>query len=152
MWLTRDVCFVCVCVNAGWCCSASAIGPAGAAMPSLIYSFVARGTTILVEYTAFSGNFATLAIQCLQKCPQANNSKFTYTCDRHTFNFLVADGFSASRSLSPGRFRVSGPSVSRARRSAEVTRTTFLSVRCSEMKRICSPFVVVVVLFKVRCP
>mmetsp|Transcript_29883 Transcript_29883/g.57412 ORF Transcript_29883/g.57412 Transcript_29883/m.57412 type:complete len:222 (-) Transcript_29883:364-1029(-) len=62
-------------------------------MPSLIYSFVARGTTILVEYTAFSGNFATLAIQCLQKCPQANNSKFTYTCDRHTFNFLVADGF-----------------------------------------------------------
>eukprot|EP00850_Spirogloea_muscicola_P012899 SM000085S23249 [mRNA] locus=s85:183998:185686:- [translate_table: standard] len=58
----------------------------------LIYSFVARGTTVLAEYTAFSGNFSTIALQCLQKLPPANN-KFTYTCDRHTFNYLVEDGF-----------------------------------------------------------
>ncbi|EFJ31923.1 hypothetical protein SELMODRAFT_86867 [Selaginella moellendorffii] len=59
---------------------------------SLIYSFVARGTVVLAEYTGFSGNFSTIAIQCLQKLP-ANNNKFTYTCDKHTFNYLVEDGF-----------------------------------------------------------
>ncbi|CAM6125451.1 unnamed protein product [Calypogeia fissa] len=59
---------------------------------SLIYSFVARGTVVLAEYTAFSGNFSTIAVQCLQKLP-ANNNKFTYTCDRHTFNYLVEDGY-----------------------------------------------------------
>ncbi|KAL2613447.1 hypothetical protein R1flu_025139 [Riccia fluitans] len=59
---------------------------------SLIYSFVARGSVVLAEYTAFSGNFSTIAVQCLQKLP-ANNNKFTYTCDRHTFNYLVEDGF-----------------------------------------------------------
>ncbi|KAL8130649.1 hypothetical protein V2J09_019804 [Rumex salicifolius] len=59
---------------------------------SLIYSFVARGTVVLAEYTEFSGNFTSIASQCLQKLPATNN-KFTYNCDGHTFNFLVADGF-----------------------------------------------------------
>lgn len=59
---------------------------------SLIYSFVARGPIVLAEYTAFSGNFSQIAVQCLQKLP-ANNNKFTYTCDRHTFNYLVEEGF-----------------------------------------------------------
>ncbi|XP_074311336.1 vesicle-associated membrane protein 722-like [Silene latifolia] len=59
---------------------------------NLIYSFVARGTMILAEYTEFSGNFTTIASQCLQKLPATNN-KFTYNCDDHTFNFLVSDGF-----------------------------------------------------------
>lgn len=59
---------------------------------SLIYCFVARGTTVLAEYTAFSGNFSTIANQCLQKLPPGDN-KHTYVCDHHTFNFLVADGF-----------------------------------------------------------
>ena len=60
---------------------------------SLIYSFVARSKTVLAEYTAFSGNFSTVAVQCLEKLPP-NNNKFTYTCDGHTFNYLVEDGFS----------------------------------------------------------
>ncbi|KAF5810424.1 putative Longin domain-containing protein [Helianthus annuus] len=59
---------------------------------SLIYSFVARGTVILSEYTEFTGNFTTIAAQCLQKLPATNN-KFTYNCDGHTFNYLVEDGF-----------------------------------------------------------
>ncbi|MBA0616203.1 hypothetical protein Goshw_010521 [Gossypium schwendimanii] len=59
---------------------------------SLIYSFVARGTVILAEYTEFTGNFTGIAAQCLQKLPASNN-KFTYTCDGHTFNYLVEDGF-----------------------------------------------------------
>ncbi|KAI7736326.1 hypothetical protein M8C21_019380, partial [Ambrosia artemisiifolia] len=59
---------------------------------SLIYSFVARGTVILSEYTEFTGNFTSIASQCLQKLPATNN-KFTYNCDAHTFNYLVEDGF-----------------------------------------------------------
>lgn len=58
----------------------------------MIYSFVARGTVILAEYTEFSGNFNSIAFQCLQKLPSSNN-KFTYNCDAHTFNYLVDNGF-----------------------------------------------------------
>ncbi|KAL5997029.1 hypothetical protein ACLOJK_007955 [Asimina triloba] len=65
---------------------------------SLIYSFVARGTVILAEYTEFTGNFTSIAAQCLQKLPASNN-KFTYNCDSHTFNYLVEDGFSKPRSF-----------------------------------------------------
>ncbi|ONK74800.1 uncharacterized protein A4U43_C03F10270 [Asparagus officinalis] len=58
----------------------------------LIYSFVARGTVVLGEYTEFSGNFNSIASQCLQKLPTTNN-RFTYNCDGHTFNYLVEDGY-----------------------------------------------------------
>lgn len=59
---------------------------------TLIYSFVARGTVVLAEYTEFTGNFTSIASQCLQKLPSSNN-KFTYNCDGHTFNYLVENGF-----------------------------------------------------------
>ena len=39
-----------------------------------------------------SGNFSTIAIQCLQKLPD-KDSRFTFTCDRHTFNFVVDNGY-----------------------------------------------------------
>ncbi|XP_056169223.1 vesicle-associated membrane protein 727 [Syzygium oleosum] len=58
----------------------------------LIYSFVAKGTVVLAEHTQFSGNFSTIAVQCLQKLP-SNSSKYTYSCDGHTFNFLIDGGF-----------------------------------------------------------
>ncbi|RWW09319.1 hypothetical protein BHE74_00014733 [Ensete ventricosum] len=72
---------------------------------SLIYSFVSRGTVILAEYTEFSGNFNSIAAQCLQKLPASNN-KFTYNCDGHTFNYLVEDGYSECPGSRSGRFRV----------------------------------------------
>ncbi|KAI3466922.1 hypothetical protein Pfo_023585 [Paulownia fortunei] len=61
---------------------------------TLIYALVARGTppVVLADYTGFSGNFNSIAYQCLQKLPSSNN-KFTYNCDNHTFNYLVHDGF-----------------------------------------------------------
>ncbi|KAF5838848.1 R-SNARE protein, VAMP72-family [Dunaliella salina] len=58
----------------------------------LIYSFVARDTTVLAEYTPYTGNFNTVAIECLQKL-QNPESKFTIACDRHTFNYLLHNGF-----------------------------------------------------------
>ncbi|MBA0830954.1 hypothetical protein Goarm_015447, partial [Gossypium armourianum] len=60
--------------------------------------FVARGTTILAEYTEFTGNFPAIAAQCLQKLTSSNN-KFTYNCDHHTFNFLVEDGYGNSQNF-----------------------------------------------------
>ncbi|XP_020573920.1 vesicle-associated membrane protein 721-like [Phalaenopsis equestris] len=59
---------------------------------TLIYSFVARGTMILAEYTEFKGNFMEIASQCLQRLP-ASNDKFTYSCDGHTFNYLAENGY-----------------------------------------------------------
>jgi hypothetical protein len=61
----------------------------------LIYSFVARGTTVLAEYTSYNGNFNTVALECLQNLKNPE-SKFTVTADRHTFNFLVFEDFSGS--------------------------------------------------------
>ncbi|CAN6445466.1 unnamed protein product [Victoria cruziana] len=58
----------------------------------LIYSFVSKGAVVLAEHTSFTGNFSTIAIQCLQKLP-SNSNKFTYSCDGHTFNYLVDNGF-----------------------------------------------------------
>ncbi|CAI9090489.1 OLC1v1025269C3 [Oldenlandia corymbosa var. corymbosa] len=61
---------------------------------TLIYSFVARGTVVLAEHTDFSGNFNSIAYQCLQKLPASSvNNKFTFNCDGHTFNYLVDNGF-----------------------------------------------------------
>ncbi|XP_024401544.1 vesicle-associated membrane protein 722 [Physcomitrium patens] len=58
----------------------------------LIYSFVARGTTVLAEHAIYAGNFSQIAVQCLLKLP-AGTSKQTYVMDRHTFNFFVENGF-----------------------------------------------------------
>ncbi|PWA87038.1 synaptobrevin, Longin-like domain protein [Artemisia annua] len=60
---------------------------------SLIYSFVARGTVILAEYTEFKGNFQAVASQCLQKLP-ANQNRFNYNCDGYTFSYLIDNGYS----------------------------------------------------------
>lgn len=58
----------------------------------LIYSFVAKGTVVLAEHTAYSGNVSTVAVQCLQKLP-SGSTKYTYACDGYTFNFLLDTGF-----------------------------------------------------------
>ncbi|ABO96558.1 predicted protein [Ostreococcus lucimarinus CCE9901] len=58
----------------------------------LIYAFVARRTTVLAEFTNYSGNFSTIAIQALEKLSD-DNTRFTYTADGHTFNYVVENGF-----------------------------------------------------------
>lgn len=60
----------------------------------LMYAFIARGQDVLCEYAAFQGNFSKVAVECLAKCP-AHNAKFTYNADKHTFNFIVFNGYSA---------------------------------------------------------
>lgn len=70
--------------------------PSSMGQESFIYSFVARGTMVLAEYTQFTGNFPAIAAQCLHRLPSANN-KFTYKCDHHIFNFLLHDGYGHSQ-------------------------------------------------------
>ena len=78
----------------------------------LIYAFVARGTAVLAEYTEFTGNFPAIATQCLRRLPADSSSasaggggggggapaRFSYACDRHTFNFLLHRGYGEARS------------------------------------------------------
>ncbi|KAJ4969751.1 hypothetical protein NE237_002850 [Protea cynaroides] len=47
-----------------------------------------------LNYDASDKGFrsCTIAIQCLQKLP-LNSNKHTYSCDGHTFNFLIDNGF-----------------------------------------------------------
>ena len=46
----------------------------------LIYALISRGLTVLCEYTSFSGNFSTVAVQCLSKVIQQKSEKR----DKHT--------------------------------------------------------------------
>ncbi|KAM3271249.1 hypothetical protein ACQJBY_041802 [Aegilops geniculata] len=59
---------------------------------TMIYAMVARGTLVVAEHTAYTGNFRDIAAQCLHKLP-AGDSRFTYTCDGHTFTFLLHQGY-----------------------------------------------------------
>jgi len=60
----------------------------------LIYSLIARGTTILAEYNipSVSGNFALVTRRILEKIPANQNSKMSYMYDRHIFHYMVDDG------------------------------------------------------------
>lgn len=53
-----------------------------------------RPQDVLAEHAAYQGNFSKVAAECLAKCP-AHNAKFTYNADKHTFNFIVHNGYSA---------------------------------------------------------
>jgi vesicle-associated membrane protein 72 len=63
-------------------------------MAALIYSFVARGTVVLAEYASpqAPGNYRHVAISCLER-GVGSSSKFTFTADAHTFNFLLEGGY-----------------------------------------------------------
>lgn len=67
-------------------------GPNPQATTTIIYAMVARGTVVVAEHTAYTGNFRDIAAQCLQKLP-AGDSRFAYNCDGHTFTFLLHQGY-----------------------------------------------------------
>uniref|UniRef100_A0A061S5R3 Vesicle-associated membrane protein 7 n=1 Tax=Tetraselmis sp. GSL018 TaxID=582737 RepID=A0A061S5R3_9CHLO len=65
---------------------------------TIIYAFVCRAPppgiadphVRLAEHTAFSGDFKSVAFECLEKVP-SRNDRFTFNIGGHTFNFLVND-------------------------------------------------------------
>lgn len=57
----------------------------------IIYSIVARGTTVLAEFSAAQGNFAEVTRRILEKIP-AQDSKMSYVYDKHIFHYVVNGG------------------------------------------------------------
>jgi len=59
----------------------------------LIYTLVAKGTTVLAEYSlpSVSGNFTMVTRRILEKIPP-QNAKMSYMYDRHIFHYIVDDG------------------------------------------------------------
>eukprot|EP00128_Syssomonas_multiformis_P004309 Colp12_sorted_trinity150504_noHs@27315 len=57
----------------------------------IIYASVARGSTILAEFTKRAGNFTTVVQAILQKIPP-QDSKMSYTYDRYLFHYIAEDG------------------------------------------------------------
>jgi len=57
----------------------------------IIYSLVARGSTVLAEYTNTTGNFTTVTQSILDKIP-STNSKMSYVYDRYLFHYVAENG------------------------------------------------------------
>lgn len=59
---------------------------------AIIYSLVARGESVLVEYTENKGNFQQISKQILEKLP-SKNTKVSYQYDNYVFHIMVDKGF-----------------------------------------------------------
>lgn len=59
---------------------------------SIIYSLIARGTTVLVDYTETTGNFQQITGSILQKIPLHDDTKCTYVSGSYHFHVIVDDG------------------------------------------------------------
>ncbi|CAH3043214.1 unnamed protein product [Porites lobata] len=59
---------------------------------SIIYSLIARGTTVLVDYTETTGNFQQITGSILQKIPLHDDTKCTYVSGSYHFHVIVNDG------------------------------------------------------------
>eukprot|EP00752_Nemacystus_decipiens_P004928 g4485.t1 len=58
---------------------------------TILYSLVARGKTVLAEFTFTTGNFPTITRVLLGKIPP-EDSKMSYVYDQHVFHYRVDDG------------------------------------------------------------
>lgn len=58
----------------------------------VFYGLVARGTIVLTEYTARSGNFTTVTRMLLGKINPASDAKMSYIYDDFVFHYIVEDG------------------------------------------------------------
>eukprot|EP00295_Goniomonas_pacifica_P002062 CAMPEP_0175811836 /NCGR_PEP_ID=MMETSP0107_2-20121207/4056_1 /TAXON_ID=195067 ORGANISM="Goniomonas pacifica, Strain CCMP1869" /NCGR_SAMPLE_ID=MMETSP0107_2 /ASSEMBLY_ACC=CAM_ASM_000203 /LENGTH=215 /DNA_ID=CAMNT_0017123659 /DNA_START=12 /DNA_END=659 /DNA_ORIENTATION=- len=60
---------------------------------SVVYVLVARGTTVLAEYTVTTGNFQQVTRLILEKVPTGDDQKAAFAYDDHVFHILVHRGF-----------------------------------------------------------
>ncbi|KOC66917.1 Vesicle-associated membrane protein 7 [Habropoda laboriosa] len=59
---------------------------------SILYTVVARGTTVLSEYASCVGNFHEVTENVLLQIPPENN-KLTYTQNNFLFHYICEDGY-----------------------------------------------------------
>jgi vesicle-associated membrane protein 7 len=57
----------------------------------IFYALVARGKTVLAEFTARSGNFPTITRVLLDRI-SSDNQKMSYVYDKHVFHYMVEAG------------------------------------------------------------
>lgn len=57
---------------------------------AILYSVVARGTTILTKYASCAGNFAEVTEQILKKIPPEND-RLTYSHGSYLFHYVCED-------------------------------------------------------------
>ena len=59
---------------------------------TILYSLVARGKTVLSEFTFTSGNFPTITRLLLAKLDCGRDGKVSYVYDQYVFHYLCDDG------------------------------------------------------------
>ncbi|KAL4578205.1 hypothetical protein LXL04_014325 [Taraxacum kok-saghyz] len=60
---------------------------------AILYALVARGTTVLAEFSAVSGNTGAVARRILEKLPAEVESRLCFSQDRYIFHILRSDSF-----------------------------------------------------------
>ncbi|VFQ71435.1 unnamed protein product [Cuscuta campestris] len=59
---------------------------------SILYALVGRGTTVLSEFSAVTGNAGAVARRILEKLPVESESRLCFSQDRYIFHILRSDG------------------------------------------------------------
>ncbi|KAL8617330.1 Vesicle-associated membrane protein [Nucella lapillus] len=57
----------------------------------VLFCLVSRGTTVLAKYASCAGNFTEVTEQILNKIPQDQNSKLTYSHGSYLFHYVAED-------------------------------------------------------------
>ncbi|KAK3443760.1 hypothetical protein EUGRSUZ_B03833 [Eucalyptus grandis] len=61
---------------------------------AILYAVVARGTVVLAEFSAVTGNTGAVARRILEKLPSEADSRLCFSQDRYIFHILRSDGLS----------------------------------------------------------
>ena len=59
---------------------------------SIYYAIVARGSTVLVDFTEHSGNFQQITMAILQKIDISKDAMTSYSSGEHLFHIITSDG------------------------------------------------------------
>lgn len=59
---------------------------------AILYALVARGTVLLAEFSAVTGNAGDVARRILEKLPAEADSRLCFSQDRYIFHILRSDG------------------------------------------------------------
>lgn len=59
---------------------------------AIVYAVVARGTTVLAEFSAVTGNTGAVARRILEKLPNETESRLCFSQDRYIFHILRSNG------------------------------------------------------------
>ncbi|XP_039031185.1 vesicle-associated membrane protein 714-like [Hibiscus syriacus] len=59
---------------------------------AILYALIARGTVVLAEFSAVTGNTGAVARRILEKLPEEADSRLCLSQDRYIFHILRSDG------------------------------------------------------------